>query len=129
MNNPGAFKRKLSIVSRLWEVKDYDKALAEVESLLATWPGNAHLHVLQASLVQLQEDPKQDLAEVKMLLQRAVELDKGSPAAAIELGHFLDQDSADNAAEGTAPGTDSRACQRIDGCTFGLPGQWLDSFT
>jgi hypothetical protein len=90
MNNASGFKRKLSIVSRLWEAKDYDAALAEVESLLATWPGNAHLHVLQASLIQLQEDPKYDLAEVKSLLRHAVELDRGSSAAAIELGHFLD---------------------------------------
>jgi tetratricopeptide (TPR) repeat protein len=85
------FEQKLSIVSRLWEERNYDSALVEVESLLELWPGNANLHILWASLVQLQEDPKHDLDEVKQALQQAVELDKGSPAAAIELGHFLDK--------------------------------------
>jgi tetratricopeptide (TPR) repeat protein len=90
MSSLRGFKQKLSVVSRLWEEQDYDQALAEVESLLQTWPGNAHLHVLWASLVQLQEDPKHDLEEARQSLQQAVELDKGSPAAAIELGYFLD---------------------------------------
>jgi lipopolysaccharide biosynthesis regulator YciM len=90
MSNLRRFKQKLSAVSRLWEDKEYDKALAEVESLLHSWPGNAHLHILWASLVQLQEKPKHELDEAKQALQQAVELDKGSPAAAIELGYFLD---------------------------------------
>jgi hypothetical protein len=90
MSKLRGFKQKLSTVSRLWEARDYDTALAEVESMLKTWPGNAHLHILRASLVQLQEDPKHDLDEAKRALQQAVEFDKGSPAAAIELGHFLD---------------------------------------
>lgn len=90
MNNLRGFKQKLSTVSRLWEDKEYDKALAEVDSLRKSWPGNAHLHVLWASLVQLQEEPKHELDEAKQALQQAVEFDKGSPAAAIELGHFLD---------------------------------------
>jgi hypothetical protein len=90
MSNLRGFKQKLSSVSRLWEEKDYDTALAEVESLRQSWPGNAHLQILWASLVQLQEEPKHDLAEAKRALQQAVALDKGSPAAAIELGHFLD---------------------------------------
>ena len=83
-------KQKLATVSRLWQQKKYDAAFDQIEELLKVWPGNAHLHVLWASLVQLQENPKHDLDEVKQALQRAVELDKGSPAAAIELGHFLD---------------------------------------
>ncbi len=90
MSNLRGFKQKLSNVSRLWEKEDYDTALAEVESLLQIWPGNAHLHILWASLVQLQEDPKHDLNEAKKALRQAVELNKESPAAAIELGHFLD---------------------------------------
>ena len=91
MNDIRRFEQKLSIVSQLWEEKNYDSAFVEVESLLALWPGNAHLHVVWASLVQMQEDPKHDLDEAKQALHRAVELDKGSPAAAIELGHFLDK--------------------------------------
>jgi lipopolysaccharide biosynthesis regulator YciM len=74
----------------MWEEEDYDKAFAAVEALLETWPGNAHLYILWASLVQLQENPKCDLDEAKQALQHAVELDKGSSAAAIELGRFLD---------------------------------------
>ena len=91
MNNLRGFKQKLASVSRLWGEQDYDAALAEVESLLESWPGNAHLHVLWASLVQLQDVPHYTLDDAKQALQQAVELDKESPAAAIELGHFLDQ--------------------------------------
>jgi lipopolysaccharide biosynthesis regulator YciM len=90
MNNLRGFKQKLSIVTRLWENQDYDRALAQVESLLEAWPGNAHLHVLWAGLVQLTDDPKHELKAARQALQQAVELDKDSPAAAIELGHFLD---------------------------------------
>lgn len=90
MSNLREFKQALSAISRLWKDKDYDAALAEVESLLRRWPGNAQLHILWASLVQLQEAPEHGLDKVKEALQHAVELDKRSPAAAIELGHFLD---------------------------------------
>jgi tetratricopeptide (TPR) repeat protein len=79
MSTLRGLKQKLSTVSRLWEQGDYDKALTEVESLLETWPGNAHLHTLRASLVQLQEEPKYDLDEARKALQQAVELDKGLP--------------------------------------------------
>ena len=81
MSSLRGFKQKLATVSRLWEQKDYDTALAEVESLLKVWPGNAHLHILWASLMQLQEDPKYDLDEARQALQQAVEFDKSSPAA------------------------------------------------
>jgi hypothetical protein len=90
MSSLRGFKQKLSTVSRLWDAKDYDTAFAEVESLRKTWPGNAHLHILWASLVQLQEGPQYSLAEAKQALQQAMELDKDAPAGAIELGHFLD---------------------------------------
>jgi predicted Zn-dependent protease len=90
MSTVRGWKQRLSTVSRLWAAKNYDQALAEVESLLETWPGNPHLHILKASLVQLQEAPEYDLDDAKQALQRAVALDKGSPAASIELGHFLD---------------------------------------
>jgi hypothetical protein len=61
MNHLRGFKQKLSTISRLWQDKEYDTALAEVESLQKSWPGNAHLHILWASLVQLQEEPKHEL--------------------------------------------------------------------
>lgn len=90
MNNLRQFKQKLSMISRLWARQDFDAALAEVERSLKLWPGNAHLHVLWASLVQLQENPSHGLDEAKQALRQAVELDTASPEAAIELGHFLD---------------------------------------
>lgn len=102
MSNLRGFKKELSIVARLWEENDYDTALAKVESLVKIWPGNAHLHILWASLVQLQDDPAHALIEAKQALQQAVELDKGSPAAAIELGHFLDSVEDDRQAASKA---------------------------
>ncbi len=74
MNKPGNFKRGLSAVFRHWEDGDYDAALAKVEAMLATWPGNARLHVLWASLIQLQEEPKHSLDEVKEALHLAMAL-------------------------------------------------------
>jgi tetratricopeptide (TPR) repeat protein len=117
MSHLRGFKQKLAVVSRLWEEKDYDTALAEVESLLKIWPGNAHLHILWASPVQLQEDPKHDLDEAKQALQRAVEFDKGSPAAAIELGHFLDnvEDDPHAASKAYAEGVAAARHLLIDG--------------
>ncbi len=90
MSHLRGFQQKLAAISRLWDEHDYDSAFTEVEAALKTWPGNAHLHVLWASLVQLQENPSYDLDDAKQALQKAVELDRASPAAAIELGHFLD---------------------------------------
>ena len=90
MSDLQGYKRQLSIILRQWADEDYGAAFAEVESLLKIWPGNAHLHILWAGLLQLQDDPRHDLDEAKRALQQAVELDEGSPAAAIELGHFLD---------------------------------------
>ncbi|HUY34846.1 MAG TPA: hypothetical protein VMV69_19020 [Pirellulales bacterium] len=90
MSKVRSFKLGLSTVSRLWAERDYDAALCEVENLLNDWPGNAHLHILWASLVQLQEKPKHGLEEAKQALQRAIDLEKSSPSGAIELGQFLD---------------------------------------
>jgi tetratricopeptide (TPR) repeat protein len=117
VNNLRGFKQKLSTLSRLWEEKDYDTALAEVEILLKVWPGNAHLHILWASLVQLQEDPKHGLDEAKQALRQAVELDKDSPAGAIELGHFLDnvEDDPQAACRAYAEGVAAARRLLIDG--------------
>lgn len=90
MSSVRSFKQKLSNVFRLWNKKDYEAALREVEGLIQAWPGNGQLYILWASLIQLQENPKHRLDEVKQALQQALDLDKSSPAAAIELGHFLD---------------------------------------
>jgi tetratricopeptide (TPR) repeat protein len=90
MKSTRSFKKQLSEVQRLWGEGQYDRALDEVEGLLRSWPGSARLHILWASLVQLQENPAQGLDEVKKVLQRAVAIDPDSPAGALELGHFLD---------------------------------------
>jgi lipopolysaccharide biosynthesis regulator YciM len=117
MNNLRGFKQKLAVVSRLWDDRDYDTALAQVESLLQTWPGNPHLHAMWAGLVQLQDNPKHDLAEARQALQQAVDLDKGSPAAAIELGHFLDcvDDDPQAATKAYAEGVATARQLLIDG--------------
>jgi hypothetical protein len=117
MNNLRGFKQKLSIISRLWEENDYDTALTEVESMLKVWAGNPHLHILWASLVQLQEDPKHGLDEARQALQHAVELDKGCPAGAIELGHFLDsvEDDPQAASRAYAEGVTAARRLLIDG--------------
>jgi len=117
MSTLRALKQKLSNVSRLWEAQNYDAALAEVEMLLETWPGNPRLHVLKASSVQLQENPRYDLEEVNQSLQQAVELDKESPTAAIELGHFLDNvaDDPQAAVKAYAQGVAAARNLLIDG--------------
>jgi|GEM_PF-1345517 len=90
MSGIRGFKQKLAAVSRMWQAGEYDGALTDVEALLAVWPGNAHLHVLKASLIQLQDDPDYALGDARQALQHAVELDRGSPAASLELGDYLD---------------------------------------
>jgi len=84
------FKKKFEEVQRLMASDKFDAALRKVESLMVAWPGNAHLHVLWATLAQLQENPKGGLDEVRQSLEEAVELDQGSPAAALEFGYYLD---------------------------------------
>ena len=117
MTHLRAFKQKLSAVNRLWADQDYDQALAEVESLLKAWPGNGHLHILFASLVQLQEDPKHSLDEAKQALRQAIDLDKSSPAGPIELGHFLDtvEDNPQAASKSYAEGVAAARQRLIEG--------------
>jgi tetratricopeptide (TPR) repeat protein len=106
MSSSRTFKQRLATVSKHWDARDFDAAMAEVESARKLWPGNAHLLVLWASLIQLQRDPKPDLTDAKRALQQAVEFDKDSPAAAIELGHFLDnvEDNPNAASKAFADG-------------------------
>jgi hypothetical protein len=117
MTGERRLKQKLVAVSRHWEDENYDAALAVVEALLHDWPGNAHLHILWASLVQLQEEPHHELDEVKQALQKAVELGKGSPAAAIELGHFLNnvEDDPQAASKAYAEGVAAARQLLLDG--------------
>jgi tetratricopeptide (TPR) repeat protein len=90
MISTSSFKPRLAKIFRHWRDEDYDAALAAVEESQTSWPGNPQLSILWATLVQLQDNPVHGLDEVKKALHRAIELDKDSPAAATELGHFLD---------------------------------------
>jgi hypothetical protein len=117
MKSLRSLKEGLAEVERHWDANDYDAALNEVEGLLESWPGNVRLHVLWASLVQLQDDPSHGLDEVKKALQQAVALDKTSPAAAIELGHYLDavEDNPQAASKVFSEGIASARRLLIDG--------------
>jgi hypothetical protein len=106
-------KRGLARVQRHWQEKEYDLALKEVEGLLDRWPGNAQLQTLWASLVQLQEEPTHSLSEVKTALQQAMDLDEHSPAAAIELGHYLDAVEDDPEAAARVFSEAGRAARRL----------------
>ncbi len=117
MTKRADFKRALSAVFRHWENGDYDAALVKVESLLESWPGNARLHVLWASLVQLQEEPQHSLADAKEALQFAATLDEDSPAADIELGQYLDnvEDNPKAAVKAYAQGVATARRRLIEG--------------
>lgn len=106
MNGTGSLTKGLSDVTALMEEEKYDRAIKRLEELRKNWPGNAQLQVLWAKLVQLQEVPTHTLNDAKRALQQAVELDKQSPAAAIELGYFLDnvEDDPQAAAKSFAQG-------------------------
>lgn len=65
MMSSRAFQQKLSSVLRHWGDKQYDAALRDVDDMLKSWPGNSQLHVLWASLVQLQDEPSHTLDEAK----------------------------------------------------------------
>jgi tetratricopeptide (TPR) repeat protein len=54
------------------------------------WPGNPGLLILWARLVQLLEKPGPSLDDARKALEDSMSFDTASPAAAIELGHFLD---------------------------------------
>jgi tetratricopeptide (TPR) repeat protein len=90
MMSTRTFEQRLAKILRQRRARQYDLALSEVEKLLAFMPGNAQLHVLRACLIQLTDKPTHSLDEAKKALQRAAALDKTSPAAAVELGYYLD---------------------------------------
>ena len=106
MSGTGAFAKALAEVAALRDGEKYDRALKRVEELRGSWPGNPQLQVLWAKLVQLQDHPAHSLSDAKRALQQAVELDRESPAAPIELGYFLDnvEDNPQAAAKAFAQG-------------------------
>jgi tetratricopeptide (TPR) repeat protein len=113
MTQVRSLKQRLSRVQKLWSQERFDEALTLVEELRAAWPGNSKLLVQWASLVQLQENPTHSLAEVKEALQCAVALDEDSPAAALELGSFLDTVEDDPRAAEQAFSAAVRVAQRL----------------
>lgn len=106
MNSTVSFTKGLSEVTALWEDEKYDRALVRVQEMRKLWPGNSHLYLLSARLIQLQDESKHTLADAKRMLQQAIDLDKQSPAAAIELGCFLDnvEDDPQSATKAFAQG-------------------------
>lgn len=117
MTSTRSFKQKLSKVYQCWQAEQYDDALGHLEALLEVWPGNPQLHVLWATLVQLQDNPSNGLDEVKARLQSAIELDRNSPSAAIELGYFLDavEDNPQAAAKSFSDGISMARRLLVDG--------------
>jgi tetratricopeptide (TPR) repeat protein len=117
MNGTGSFTKGLADVLALWEDGKYDRALKRLEEVRKAWPGNPQLHVWWSRLVQLQDEPTHSLSDAKRALQQAIELDKQSPAAAIELGHFLDnvEDDPQAAAKAFAQGITAARHLLIEG--------------
>lgn len=90
MNGTGSFTKGLADITALADDEKYDRALKRLEEFRKNWSGNSHLYLLWAKLVQLQDEPIHTLNDAKRAIQQAVEFDKQSPMAAIELGYFLD---------------------------------------
>jgi tetratricopeptide (TPR) repeat protein len=102
MTNLKTFKKEIAQVRKLWHQLHYDEAIAKIEELRAEYPGNPQLLVMWASLLQLQEVPDRPLDDAKEALRQAIDFDESSPAAAIELGHFIDAVEDDPKAAATA---------------------------
>ena len=98
------------------EEADYDTALAEVEALLKAGLGMRTCTSSGRTWCSCKRS-QHELDEAKQALQQAVELDKGSPAAAIELGHFLDnvEDDPQGASKAYAEGVAAARRLLIDG--------------
>jgi len=95
--------RVLSKIRKAISEGRYRSAWIEVNRLLDRNPDQPHLLVIRAELIQLQEDEEgtPGLEVAKQDLQKAISLDENSPAALIELGHFLYsvEDNADLASK------------------------------
>jgi len=117
MSGIGSFTKGLAEVLSLKDREEYERALTRLEELRQAWPGNAQLHVLWASLVQLQEESAHSLDDAKRTLQHALDLDPKSPTAAIELGYFLDnvEDNPQAATKAFAQGIATARQLLIDG--------------
>ena len=117
MKSIQSFKRKIASVFRCWENKEYAAALKIVDEMLEEWPGNARLHVLEARLIQLQEETDYTLVDAKESLLQAISLEEDYPIGYLELGHFLDavEDDPDRAAKEFSDGVRIARKLLIDG--------------
>ena len=117
MSNLRGFKQKVSTVSRLWEEQDYDYGVSRSRVLAQSlaWECASARPLGKPGATARGSEARLD--EAKQALQQAVELDKGSPAAAIELGHFLDnvEDDPQAAAKAYAEGVSIARQLLIDG--------------
>jgi tetratricopeptide (TPR) repeat protein len=95
--------RALAKLRKALSEGNYRSAWIEVNRLLDRNPDQPHLLVIRAELIQLQEveEGTPDLEAAKRDLRKAIALDETSPAALIELGHFLYsvEDNADLASK------------------------------
>jgi hypothetical protein len=83
-------------LQRLLKAKRWEKALAQVDTLLAANPLAAQLHLLRGQLIQLQdESTAYALADAEAAFKRALELDRTYLDALLELMHFYDAVCAD----------------------------------
>lgn len=90
MKRETAFRAGVGRVRRHAAAGRYDRALAEAEHLLQDWPDHPVLLGRKGQMLQLQDSPRESvLDDAKAALMRAAEVDNQSPAAWIELGHFL----------------------------------------
>jgi len=85
-----AWKRGMARIRRKSGSKRYALALTETDRLLTEWPDNPQLLTMRGNLIQLQDDDATPtLEDARLSLERAVDLDEESPAAHIELAHYL----------------------------------------
>jgi tetratricopeptide (TPR) repeat protein len=83
-------------LQRLLKAKKWEKALTQVDTLLAANPLAAQLHLLRGQLIQLQgESTAYALEDAEAAFKRALELDGTYFDALVELMHFYDAVSAD----------------------------------
>jgi tetratricopeptide (TPR) repeat protein len=113
MTSSQSIKKGISKIFGHWERGDYDQALTDTEVLLKNSPASSQLHVIWASLAQLQESPGHDLQAIKSALEFAVDIDRDSPNPPIELGYFLDSVEDDPAAAAKAFSTAIARAERL----------------
>ncbi|MFO0928484.1 MAG: hypothetical protein U0736_15915 [Gemmataceae bacterium] len=106
MSDAGGFEQKLDKVSRLWEKQRYDAALAEVEGMLRTRPGNAACTSSGRAWCNLREPRPPSRRRRDRRQGQAVELDLDRRRRRSSWVHYLDnvEDDPQAAAKSYADG-------------------------